>query len=153
MIQADEVTKAASGFETRWTMLSLRRVNGALADALREQKELYHQATVSGTKRQQQEHAEALIRGYAAAISAMEAAGEADNTYSVGRHDGTVVIVGATKMPMGMLADKPDPSVKRVIVITADEIAFLFDTLPAFQKIADIKHLFPGAEVVEQEEI
>ena len=53
MYQSDAVTKAASAFEARWTMLSLKRVDEELYEALAEQRELYYQAMINGASNDQ----------------------------------------------------------------------------------------------------
>ena len=152
MIQSDEVTKAAGAFEARWTLLALARVNPTLAEALQEQCELYYEATVSGTKAQKAEHAEALIRGYAAAVQEMQRFDVADDAYLIGRYQDLVVVVSNGKAARQTVAELngEDTSIKRVVLLTPDEIAYLAKTVRGFDKLADIKHHFPNAEVIER---
>ena len=68
---ADE---AAAGFEARWTVIGLRRHDHDLAVALHEQKELFAEACTVGDMNEIKAHGASLVRGYAAAVRAMEAA-------------------------------------------------------------------------------
>lgn len=149
MQQWDQVTKAASAFEARWTFLSIKRVDPDLYQALREQSETYHQACMLGTEQDAQQQAEGLVRGYAAAIRAMENSGIEDTAYLVGRYAGMTVVISEQKAAQERVRELTD-SGERAVLLSPDEVAAMFAACESLKRIAAIKQLFPGAELIER---
>ena len=146
--QSDAVTKAASAFEARWTMLSLKRVDEELHDALAEQRELYYQAMINGASDDQDIQGKALVRGYAEAVHAMESANMPDDSYLTGEYEGLMVVVSGQKVVFDRWEERNH--IGRIIIISPDEIAYLFSTIKGLEQIEDIKRMFPGAEIIER---
>jgi hypothetical protein len=140
-------TEAAAIFESRWTMAALRRVDGDLHRRLRLQSSLFDTAMVTGTAEEIETHGAALCRGYAAATQALEAAVEPDDAYVLGfdGKSGFRVAIGhrkaAARRVRGLYAN--------AVWITPDEVAAVLANLKAFNPVAEIKRLFPGAEILE----
>ena len=149
MQQSDTVTKAASAFEARWTMLALKRVNPDLHDALREQCDLYCQAIMHGAPSDVERQSEGLVRGYAAAVAAMEQHRAPDDAYLIGRHNGLVVFITDQKAVNERVTDVAETG-ERAILMSPDEVAMLFSSIEGLGAIAAIKQLFPGAELIER---
>lgn len=149
MFQDDYVTAASSAFEARWTMLALKRVDRDLHDALREQQALYYEAHMHGTPTDIGTQGQALARGYAAAVHAMEQSGHHNDAYLVGRHNGVVVVISDQKAVQGRLADIASTG-ERAILISPDEVALLMGSIEGLSTLAAIKKLFPGAEVIDR---
>jgi hypothetical protein len=148
MYQSDAVTKAASAFEARWTMLSLKRVDEELYEALAEQRELYYQAMINGALNDQDVQGKALVRGYAKAVHAMESANMPDDSYLVGEYEGLMVVVSGQKVAFDRWEERNN--IGRIIIISPDEVAYLFATVNGLEQIEDIKRMFPGAEIIER---
>jgi hypothetical protein len=146
MRQDDNVTKASSAFEARWTMLALKNVDAELYEALREQRSLYYEAIMHGTEDDIKAHAEALVRGYAAAVNAMEEAEYPDSAYLIGRHNGTVVVISGQKAAQAKLVELASTG-ERAVLMSPDEVALLLGSL---QGLSTIKQLFPGAELIDR---
>jgi hypothetical protein len=142
----DYITDAASAFEARWTMLALRRVDHELHEALREQQGLYYEATMHGAPGDVATQGRALVRGYAAAVNAMEQAGHHNDAYLVGRHNGVVVVISDQKAVQSRLVDIASNG-ERAILMSPDEVALLMGSL---EGLSMIKQLFPGAEVIDR---
>lgn len=149
MLQDDFVTEAASAFEARWTMLTLKRVDPDLFKALREQIELYYQATVHGNPADASRHGKGLARGYAAAVHVMEENQVEDDAYLVGRHNGLVVFISDQKAVQERVSDYAVTG-ERAILMSPDEVAMLFSSIEGLGAIAAIKQLFPGAVLIER---
>jgi hypothetical protein len=146
MFQDDYVTKAATAFEARWTKLALKRVDPELSLALQEQIELYFEACIDGAQEDIKRHGEALARGYASAVMAMETARYHDDAYLIGRHNGVVVVISDQKAVQSKLVDLAS-SGERAVLMSPDEVALLMGSL---EGISTIKQLFPGAEVIDR---
>jgi hypothetical protein len=149
MLQDDKVTVASSAFEARWTMLALKRVDTELYDALQEQQNLYYEATVQGNEDDIKTHAEALVRGYAAAVVTMEQARQPDDAYLIGRHNGMVVVISGQKAVQTKLVELTTTG-ERAVLMSPDEVALLLGSMRGLTAIAAIKQLFPGAEVIDR---
>lgn len=144
-----KVSEAAMSFESRWTMRALRRVSADMHEAMTDQLALYHEALVTGQKREVDEHAAATIRGYVAVTGVMQAAGEPDDAYVLGfdARTGTRIAIGDQK---ACIARVREVHGAKVVWITADECAALFAQVEGFKTISAIKNLFPGTEIVDK---
>jgi hypothetical protein len=149
MFQDDHITAASSAFEARWTMLALRRVDPDLSLALHEQCQLYYEACCDGGADAIKTHGEALARGYAAAVVAMEAAKHHHDAYLVGRHNGLVVLISNQKAVQSRLVDTASHG-ERAILMSPDEVALLMSSIEGLSAVTAIKKLFPGAEVIDR---
>jgi hypothetical protein len=144
-----ETSSAAEQFEARWTMIALRSLDLELAIALHEQKELFHEACVTGETRDIIDQGAALVRGYAACARALEEAQIPDDSYVLGScpTTGFKVAVALNKYAGKRVRDLHGQD---VVMVTADEVATLMASSQAFLTIGAIKRKFPGAEVVER---
>jgi hypothetical protein len=84
-----EVSAAAVMFERRWTSAAIKRVDPDLAERLSKQRELFNRAARTGTIEEVASHGGALCRGYAAAVSALEAKSAPDDAYTLGQDPGS----------------------------------------------------------------
>jgi hypothetical protein len=66
MSMQQQVAEARDAFEARWTASNVAVVDGDLYERFREQESLWHEATVTGTDADIQEHGEAMCRAYLA---------------------------------------------------------------------------------------
>ena len=140
-----EIAKVARDFESRWTSISLKRVDRELADKLRRQRNLYAEATIRGTQKQIINQGQGVCMGYLLATRRMEQAGEPDDAYMIG----TCPLTGS------MIAIGPQVAVERVKerygaevpLFTPDELASLAGRMKGFREVADIKRKFPGATI------
>lgn len=141
------VTAAATAFEQRWTMLTLQRVNADLAFRLRKQQQQLMLARTAGSSDEVAEQAQALCRGYAVVIAAMEAANVADDAYQIGRCPvtGLVVAIGEQAASGNRVRQVHGED---AIHLTPDEVASLFASIEGLKSITAIKQQFPGSEVV-----
>lgn len=143
-----EVSSAASLFERRWTRHALKRVDGVLAQRLQEQRDLFDRALATGTAAEIETQGAAMCRGYAIATKAMEASGEADDSYIIGQdsRSGFRVAIGNQKAAADRVAELEG---RPVVWISADEVAAMMAGLEGFKQLAAVKQFFPGAEVVD----
>jgi hypothetical protein len=138
------VMDAAHGFEGRWTLRSLERVDPELHEALLDQQRMFDAAIVRGGSAEIDEHGAAMIRGWAAAVRRMVEAGAPDDSYMLGWDQRSGLRVAVT----GQLAAHErvrQVHGHQVIVVTPDEVATL---LAAQQELLRIKGAFVGCEVV-----
>jgi hypothetical protein len=144
-----QVSDAALPFERRWTWLALRRVNPDIAKRLHEQRGLFDQACVTGTVDEVEEQGAALCRGYAAAVRALEASGEADDAYLIGQDSATglKVAIGQQKAALDRVREVHG---ERVVWVSPDEVAKLMASVEQFKFVGAVKRLFPGAEVIDR---
>lgn len=144
-----EISAAAGTFEARWTMIGLRRHDHDLAVALHEQKEMFAEVCAIGDMNEMQIHGASLVRGYAAAVKAMEAAQIPDDSYLLGvcPTTGFKVAIGVQKAARKRVVELYGQD---VVMISPDEVATLMASSEAFMTVAAIKKKFPGAEVVER---
>ena len=140
------IAQAAMAFESRWTRLSLQRVDAELATRLHEQRNLWVEAVIKGAPGNIGLHGAAMVRGYVAATAAMEAAEAPDDAYQVGRDalSGLVVAIGDQKAVALRARERFGNG---VIVISPDEIAALFASVDALKHVGIVKQRFPGAEI------
>jgi hypothetical protein len=143
------VSAAAGVFESRWTLLALRRVDDGLATRLLEQRSLFDTACVTGTADDIELHGPAMCRGYAAAVRALEQAGAADDAYVLGRcpRTGTVVAIGEQRAAVARVRELHGEA---VVWITPDEVATLFASAEGFKMVGAVKRLWPGAELIDR---
>jgi hypothetical protein len=142
------ISMAAQAFEQRWTMLALQNADADLAERLREQRDLFVEAYVTGELEDVETQGAATVRGYAAAIAALESQDIPDDSYQVGRdpYTGTVVAIGAQKAAMIRAREIHGD---KIIHITPDEIAVLFGKIEALRTIGQVRQRFPGTEIVD----
>jgi hypothetical protein len=145
----EEVSKAAASFESRWTDLSLRRVDNELARRFHEQRNLFHAALLKGDGKEVELQGGAMCRGYAAIVKRMEAAGAEDDAYQLGQdpQTGTKVAVGTQKAAIERVRDLHGQD---VVWITPDEVAALMAGIEMFKFVTAVKQRFPGAEIVNR---
>ncbi len=137
------VTAAAAPFESRWTLRALQRTDVGLHQRLVEQMDLYHEALVTGSDDDVEEHSAAMQRGWAAATRAMEAAGAEDDAYLIGRHlSGVVVAIGDNRHAVARVRTVHGD---QVVWVTPDEVAAL---IAGLETIKALKGLWPGAEII-----
>lgn len=143
-----DVSKAALPFESRWTRAALRRVDPDLAGRLDEQRGLFDKACVTGEGDDIEAHGSAMCRGWAAAVRAMEAAGEPDDAYQIGRdpQTGFTVAIGQQKAAADRVVELHG---QPVAWFSPDEIAALMAGIEAMKRVTAIKRVWPGAEVID----
>ncbi len=143
-----EVSRAAATFERRWTWGALQRVDTGLAGLLREQRQLFDEALVTGTVADIALHGPATCRGWAAAVRAMGDAAEPDSAYFVGvcPKTGFKIAVGQ-RAAADRVAELHGTS---AAWFGADEVAEILAGLEQVKTIAAIKRAFPGAEIVDR---
>lgn len=139
------VSDAAQIFEARWTGRRLAEVDKTLAEKLHKQCELFRAACERGTRADVARHGAGLVKGYAAAVAALEDAGALDDAYQLGvdPKSGTVVAIGQFKASADYVATMRPGT----IWVTPDEIAALFARVAALKTIATAKRQWPGAEI------
>lgn len=146
-----EVQAAAIAFEGRWTMAALKRVDPDLAQRLDEQCGLFVEMCVTMEAAEIAEHGAATIRGYAAAVAAMEASGEDHDAYWLGKcpSTGTRVAVGQKNASAGIVRARYGAE---VLFMTPDEVAMLVGLKSddvakraAMEFVAEAKRTWPGA--------
>lgn len=144
-----EVSTAALAFESRWTMLALKRVDPDIARRLHEQRGLLDQALIMGDADQIEEQGSAMCRGYVAAVRALEAAGAPDDAYMLGAdaQSGMRVAIGEQRAAAQRVREIHGEG---VIWITPDEVAKLMGSVEAFKFVGAVKKFFPGAEVIDR---
>jgi len=138
----DRVSRAASPFESRWTLWALLRVDPDLHERLLDQQSLYHQALVTGTSEDIEDQAAAMCRGWATVTRAMESASVPDDAYLLGFHAGTRVAIGEQKHAIARVRDLHGD---QVVWITPDEVAAL---IAGMEAIKAVKSLWPDAEII-----
>lgn len=146
-----EVSAASLPFESRWTWLSLRRVDDDLGRRLFEQRGLFDQACITGTAQEVEAHGAAMCRGYAAAVRAMEQANCPDDAYQLGSDptSGFKVAVGTQKAALDRVREIHGQD---VVWVTPDEVAVLMASVEAFKFVGAVKQFFQGAEVIKRYE-
>jgi len=142
-----EVSAAAKVFESRWTWLTLCRHDAPLAQRLREQRDLFDAAMVTGTSNEIETQGAAMCRGYAAACGALERVEAPDDAYQIGRDPatGVGVAIGVQRAAADRVLEVYGPG---VIWITPDEVATMIAaSADAVHFVTAVKRLFPGAVV------
>lgn len=137
------VTPAEAAFHSRWRLSSLKRVDAGLHDALTDQQELYGSALVMGADAEARLQSEAMVRGWAAACRAMEAADMPDDAYLMGMDDasGIQVVISEHKGSRDVLEKRYGAP---VVLMTPNEVATL---LASVAIVKQAKQCFPDAEI------
>jgi hypothetical protein len=150
------VAAAALVFEERWTRATLRRVDGGLSQRFDRQVELYRAAIEGGTAEQIEVHGAAMVRGYAACAAALAELGIDDDAYvigacpAIGARPALTIAIGNQRAAVVRVRERFGAD---VAFFTADELATLLAGLPGAVAAADVKRVWPGAEVVEAQNI
>jgi len=148
------VNEAKAKFEGRWMMLSLRRIDKELYENLMEQIAIFDEMSITGTAEDVEEHGEATLRGFTAAIKAMEKKNKDDDAYMLGccPTTGLKIAIGAAK---GSVKRIQEVYGQDVVFFSPDELA----TIIAFRGdverkgivfIEAVKQHWPGAEMVKR---
>jgi hypothetical protein len=142
------VSETAAIYERRWTLAALKRVAPDLHVRLIEQRNLFDKALVTGTAADIDLHGAAMVRGWQKALAAVERAGEPDDAYVLGQdpRTGFRVAIGQQKRAAARVRELHGQT---VVWVTPDEVAALMAGVEVFKPIAEIKKLWPGAEIVE----
>jgi hypothetical protein len=141
------VTSAALAFESRFTMLAVKRVDPDLAEALHDQRNLFVEACVTGDTVEIAEQGAALVRGYAVVTGRLEH-DQPDDAYMIGQDPatGTMIAIGQQKAAAQRLRETHGDN---VILITPDEVAILFARIEELKMIGTVRRKFPGSEIVD----
>lgn len=138
------VAPAETAFRSRWRLQSLRRIDEDLHSRLVEQIGLYDQALVTGSDDEARDQADAMVRGWRAACSAMESPLQKDDAYLTGwDHNTNTIVIIAMCQASGPRAERVLG--QKVITITPDEVAKIIAGLSI---LGEAKSLFPDAEVI-----
>lgn len=140
----DKVSGVAQLFERRWTLSALRRTDEDLARRLHIQQEQFNRACLQGTVGDIVLQGAAMVRGWSAAIAAMEEAGADDDAYMLGADPvtGFKIAIGHQKAAAGRIVELYG---SECVHITPDEIATLL--VGNFSPVSCVKLIWPGAEV------
>lgn len=142
------VAPAETAFRSRWRMSTLEKSNKDLHDAVVEQMQLHDAALIAGSDDEVRIQSEAMVRGWRAACSALEAPLQPDDAYFEGHFEGwdmttgLRVVIGQHKASLARVQAKDG---RRVIFMTPDEVATL---VAGHNLIAETKVAFPDAEVI-----
>ncbi len=134
---------AAAKFEARFTMNALLREAPDLHEALEDQRGMFHESLVIGTDSEIVEHGEAMCRGWAAAVTAMEKSGITDDAIHIGEFGGVVVAIGRQQKAPEWLREQYGAN---VAYLTPRECAALFFKI---REVDAVKKLWPDAEIVD----
>lgn len=140
----DRVNAAAATFESRWTMRALQRVDAELAQAVEDQNQLFAESLIIGDEKDIIDHGEAMVRGWAIAVSRMESANVDDDAYILGQcfQTGLKVAVGLHRASSARVRELHGDM---IVFLHPDEVASVF---AGMQILAKIKSLWPDAEIV-----
>lgn len=141
------VGQAEQAFRSRWRLLTLAKLNPELHQLLVEQIGLYDRALVTGSDQDARDQAEAMVRGWRAACSALESPLQPDDAYLTGWDPNTNTIVVIAECS-GSGARAQIAAGQKIICVTPDEVAKI---VAGVNMIAQAKNLFPDAEVVRFE--
>ena len=139
-----KVSDAALPFEARWTEAALRRIDPALHARFHRQRKLFNAALENGTIDEVVEHGAAMVRAYVAVVTVMEAAGAADDAYQIGRGPGALTIAIGPKPCCARVQELYGDTVQW---FSPDEIAAIIEMDARFKAVAEVKRVFPGAEM------
>jgi len=139
------VGQAEATFRNRWRLGTLRRVNADLHEALVDQIDLFNTAMVTGSDSDAKEQAAAMVRGWRAAVAALEAPLEPDDAYLVGVdwNTGTRVVIAEQSGSVGRVQSVNG---ERVVIVTPDEVARM---VAGMTVLAEVKQFFPDAELLQ----
>lgn len=141
------VAPAEAAFRSRWRLGTLLRADPELHALLVEQIDLYNQACVTGSDAELDEQAAAMVRGWAAAVRALESPLLPDDAYQVGfdANTGTRVVIAEQSGSVGRVQRVAG---ERVLIVTPDEVARM---VAGMTIIAEAKQFFPDAEILKVE--
>lgn len=142
-----QVTQAALAFEGRWTLATLRRVDGNLCTRFLEQRDLFWEARIEGSGADIAKQGAGLCRGYAAILKRMDEAEVPDDAYLLGQcyKTGLKVAVGEQKAAAERVRELYGD---QVIWLSPDELAALVASCAPLRQLVAVKKEFPGAEVM-----
>lgn len=138
------VAPAEAAFRCRWRMQTLERVDKDLHDRLLEQQALYDRALIAGPESEAREQTEAMVRGWRAAVAALESPLRPDDAYLVGFDQRTGIAVVIAERPQSKARAEVRDG-QRIITVTPDEVAKI---IAGWSVLTEAKSLFPDAEVV-----
>jgi hypothetical protein len=142
-----KVSDAALPFDARWTEAALRRIDPDLHARFQRQRELFDSAVESGTVDEIAKHGAAMVRARVAVFTAMQAAAAPDDAYQIGRSpSGLIIAIG----PRPCCARVQELYGNAVQWFSPDEIAAIIEMDARFKALADVKRVFPGAEMSGQ---
>jgi hypothetical protein len=146
------VSEAALVFERRWTRRALRQYNRELADQFEAQLARFEAAMTTGTSTEVETEGARLCRAYGVIATRMQAAEVPDDAYMVGRH---VVATGKTDFLTIAISATPAAGERArelhgegVLWFSPDELATIVALDLRAKKVAAVKAMFPGAEIV-----
>lgn len=141
----DRVSEAAQPFEARWTEAALNRIEPALHARFQQQRKLFNAALATGSIDEIADHGAAMVRGYVVLVTTMQGAAAPDDAYQIGRDpkSGLTVAIG------------PKPCCERVNELygntvqwfSPDEVATLVAMDTRLKALAEVKRVFPGAQI------
>jgi len=134
---------AAAKFEARFTMNALLREAPDLHEALEDQRGMFHESLVTGTDSDIVVHGEAMCRGWAAAITAMEKSGITDDAIHIGEFGEVVVAIGRQQKAPEWVREKYGDEVRW---LTPRAVAAMYFQI---REVDAVKKLWPDAEIVE----
>jgi hypothetical protein len=139
------VSAAETAFRSRWRLGTLLRADAELHALLVEQIDLFNTALVTGSDSEAKEQAEAMVRGWRAAVAALEAPLVADDAYFVGVdwNTGTRVVIAEHLTAVGRVQSLKG---EKVVLVTPDEVARM---VAGMAIVAEAKQFFPDAEILE----
>lgn len=138
------VGKAETAFRSRWRLSTLARLDPELHNLLCEQIGLYDRALVTGSDEDAREQANAMVRGWRAAVSALESPLQPDDAYLTGWDPNTNTIVVIADCS-GSGARARVEQGQKIVCVTPDEVAKI---VAGLNIVVQAKGLFPDAEVV-----
>lgn len=138
----EKASRAAELFEGRWTLNALLRVDPDLHEALEDQQGRFHESLSTKNDVEIAEQGEAMCRGWAAAIQAMERSGEAQDAIHIGTFGPVVVAIGRQRYAPEWVRDQYGEG---IVWLTPREVAALhFRVMEA----ENVKRLWPDVEIV-----
>jgi hypothetical protein len=139
----ERVSRAAALFEARWTMGALLRAEPDLHEAIEDQLGRFHESLVTGQDKEIVTHGEAMCRGWAAAIIAMEKSGIAEDAVHIGEFGDVIVAIGRAQRCPEWLRERYGEG---LTYLRPREVAAMYFQVRAAQ---EVKRLWPDAEIVE----
>lgn len=147
--QLGAISDVMGAFEARWTRRRLETTHPDLYSRIQKQRDLFDGALMEDETADIAAHGEATVRGWRAAIKAMEAAGEPDDAYLIGMDPRTGAKVAIGVAPQGVERVRQVYG-STVTWLTPDEVATLYAATEGFKAIDAIKRLIPGAEIIDR---
>lgn len=138
------VGQAETAFRSRWRLATLARLDPELHGLLCEQIDLYQRSLVTGSDDEARDQAGAMVRGWRAAVAALESPLQADDAYLTGWDENTNTIVVIAECS-GSGARAHVEKGQKIVVVTPDEVAKI---VAGLNIVMQAKGLFPDAEVV-----